>query len=58
MGTHIPRDQQRRKIKEHDDMARRRRASFKQYLRDLEEELLEADMAEETDDPLIEPQDD
>lgn len=31
-------------------MARRRRTSFKQYLRNLEEELLEDDMYDDEDD--------
>jgi hypothetical protein len=54
MGSHIDtRDQKRKKVKEHDEFARKRRASFKQYLRDIEEDLLDEDLAtnsEETDD--------
>lgn len=40
-----------RKHDQQDDLARRRRASFKQYLRDLEEDLLEDEilMDEELD---------
>lgn len=51
MGDHIDnRSSKRKKVKEHDEMARRRRTSFKQYLRDLEEELLEDDMYDDEDD--------
>lgn len=51
MGDHIDnRGSKRKKVKEHDEMARRRRTSFKQYLRDLEEELLEEDMYDDGND--------
>jgi hypothetical protein len=51
MGNHIDnRGNKRQKVKEHDELARRRRTSFKQYLQDLEEELLEADL--NSDDEL------
>ena len=52
MGNHIDnRAPKRKKIKEHDDLARHRRNSFKQYLRQLEEELLEDDLnADDTED--------
>lgn len=50
MGDHIDnRGSKRKRVKEHDEMARRRRTSFKQYLRDLEEELLEEDMYDNDD---------
>jgi hypothetical protein len=56
MGNHIDtRNQQRRKVKEHDEAARHRRASFKQYLRQIEEDLLEIDedlMETEDEDDL------
>lgn len=45
MGNHIDnRAPKRKKVKEHDELARQRRTSFKQYLRQLEEELLEDDL--------------
>ncbi len=51
MGDHIDnRAQKRKKIAEHDEAARKRRASFKQYLRQLEEDLLEDDLAYEEED--------
>lgn len=51
MGHHIPRDTQRQKLKERDEFARRRRTSFKQYLRDLEEEALDEELdVDELDD--------
>ena len=50
MGQHIPRDPRRKKVKEHDELARRRRTSFKQYLRDIEEEMLEEELATADED--------
>jgi hypothetical protein len=51
MGEHIDtRAPKRKKVKEHDEAARRRRASFKQYLRQVEEELLEEDLDDDFDD--------
>jgi len=53
MGDHIDnRAQKRKKVKEHDEAARHRRTSFKQYLRQLEEELLEDDLADDFQDNL------
>lgn len=50
MGDHIDnRAPKRKKVKEHDESARHRRTSFKQYLRQLEEELLEDDLASQDD---------
>lgn len=43
MGSHIPRDSRRQKVNEHDQTARQRRNSFKQYLRDINERLSQAD---------------
>jgi hypothetical protein len=41
MGTHIDtRTQHRQKTYEHDELTRRKRATFKQYLRHIEEDLL------------------
>ncbi len=51
MGNHIDnRAPKRKKVQEHDEAARRRRTSFKQYLRQLEEELLEDDLDAELPD--------
>jgi hypothetical protein len=44
MGEHIYRDPKKKKIKEHDTGARRTRVTFKNYLRALEEELLEEEL--------------
>ena len=45
MGSHIDtRGFKRKKLGESDDMARRRRATFKQYLQQIEEDLLEDDL--------------
>jgi hypothetical protein len=45
MGNHIDtRGSRRQKVREGDDLARRRRATFKQYLQQIEEELLEEDL--------------
>jgi hypothetical protein len=53
MGDHIDnRATKRKKVKEHDEGARHRRTSFKQYLRQLEEELLEDDLAGDSQDDL------
>lgn len=52
MGEHIDtRSPKKRKVKEHDELARRRRATFKQYLQQIEEDLLEAE--EDDDLPTI-----
>lgn len=53
MGNHIDiRDSRKQKIKEGDVLARKRRASFKQYLVQIEEDLRNEDMkAELTDLP-------
>lgn len=53
MGTHIPRDNRRKKVKEYDADARHRRTSFKQYLRNIEEEMLEEELAAVEDDADI-----
>lgn len=56
MGTHIDtRTQRRQKVKEHDRAARSRRATFKQYLRQIEEELIEDDL--QSDEDLHDTQD-
>lgn len=56
MGYHIDnRTKKHKKVKEHDENARRSRTSFKQYLRELEEELLEEDLT--SDDILEDDQD-
>jgi hypothetical protein len=44
MGEHIDtRNRKKPKLKEHDELARRRRATFKQYLAQIDEDLLEAE---------------
>jgi hypothetical protein len=51
MGSHVDtRERRRKQIKEHDESARKRRASFKQYLRRVEEEFLEDELPDEIDD--------
>lgn len=51
MGSHVDtRSRGKKKDKVYDDGARKRRASFKQYLRDLEEELLEEELEDLEDD--------
>lgn len=55
MGEHIDtRASKRKKVKEHDEGARHRRTSFKQYLRDLDEEILEQEL-EDVDDENYDP---
>jgi hypothetical protein len=50
MGEHIDnRSTTKKKVKEHDMGARRTRVTFKNYLRDLEEELLEDELQSEDD---------
>jgi hypothetical protein len=50
MGNHIDTRDKRKKVRENfDDAARRRKASFKQYLRDLEEELLDEELEDQTE---------
>ncbi len=45
MGEHIDnRGSRKKKVKEHDAGARRTRVTFKNYLRELEEELLEEEL--------------
>jgi hypothetical protein len=53
MGEHIDTraTQKRKKLKEHDTNARHARITFKRYLRDLEEELLEIEA--EAADPVL-----
>jgi len=46
MGTHVDTRDTRKKVREHDELARRKRATFKQYLRNIEEDLLEDDLGE------------
>lgn len=43
MGQHIDTRNQKRKVKEHDENDRRSKASFKQYLNQIEEDLLQDD---------------
>lgn len=53
MGTHIDtRQRKKQKSADFDKGARKQRASFKQYLRELDEELLEEEYKEDvfTDD--------
>jgi len=51
MGDHVDiRGGKRAKVREHDELARRRRATFKQYLRDIEEDFLEEEL--EAEDPV------
>ena len=55
MGEHIDNRKSGKKQKKKtyegaDELARRRRVSFKSYLREQEEELLEADLDEADDD--------
>jgi hypothetical protein len=50
MGQHINTKSTKRKVKEHDEGARRQRTSFKQYLRNLEESLLEEELEDDLDD--------
>lgn len=58
MGDHIDRKATKRgKQMSEDDLARRRRVSFKNYLREVEESLLE-DAIDENDDELNDDQDD
>lgn len=54
MGHHIDQRGQSKKkpIGESDRLARKNRASFKQYLRDLEEDLLEQDLNSDDEDPF------
>lgn len=55
MGQHFDqRAPKRKKVQEHDEAARRRRTSFKQYLRQLEEDMLEDELDEEVDSNLDE----
>jgi Lon protease-like protein len=55
MGNHIDvRGSRRQKVRESDPTSRRLRATFKQYLRDLEEDLLEEDLAAEDPDTPVE----
>jgi hypothetical protein len=50
MGEHIDtRNRKKPKLKEHDELARRRRATFKQYLAQIDEDLLEADLSSNLD---------
>lgn len=50
MGDHIDnRAPKRKKVREHDEGARHRRTSFKQYLRDLEEEILQQELEDDAD---------
>lgn len=45
MGNHVDtRDTRRQKVREHDELTRRNRVTFKQYLRHIEEDLLEDDL--------------
>lgn len=56
MGTHIDtRAVRRQKTYEHDELARRKRATFKQYLRHIEEDLL---IEEDADDQANDLEDD
>jgi hypothetical protein len=41
MGNHIDTRSRRNTVREHDELARKSRTTFKQHLRDIEEELLE-----------------
>lgn len=51
MGEHIDnRGSKKKKLKEHNTDARQNRITFKRYLRDLEEELLDLDL--EATDPI------
>lgn len=51
MGEHVDhRDKRKRALAEHPE-ARRRRATFKQYLQDIEEELLEAELLPDDEGP-------
>lgn len=53
MGDHIDnRAPKRKKITERDESSRKARASFKQYLRQLEEDLMEEDLAYEDDEDV------
>lgn len=59
MGKHIDtRPPRRVRSTDHDSLARRRRATFKQYLQDQEDELLEDELikADDTQDPADEPE--
>jgi hypothetical protein len=58
MGEHIDLrgPKKFKKIKEHNTDARHNRITFKRYLRDLEEELLDLDL--EATDPVEEPNQD
>ena len=55
MGSHIDtRQKQKQKHTNEDIGARKRRASFKSYLRQLEEDLLEQELeGDELDDPEV-----
>lgn len=56
MGEHIDnRAPKRKKVKEYDEGARHRRTSFKQYLRDLDEEILEQELEDAEDDENYDP---
>lgn len=59
MGEHIDirSPKKTKKLKEHDSNARQARVSFKRYLQNLEEELLEAEI-DVTDEPMFPNQDD
>jgi hypothetical protein len=51
MGNHVDTRSRKVKVREYDELARRKRATFKQYLRDVEEDFLEEDfnLSEETE---------
>jgi hypothetical protein len=50
MGEHIDNRGPKKKIKEHNTDARQNRITFKRYLRDLEEDLLDLDLEAEDDE--------
>jgi hypothetical protein len=52
MGEHIDNrgPKKKKKIKEHNTDARQNRITFKRYLRDLEEDLLDLDLEAEDDE--------
>lgn len=50
MGDHIDTRGTKKKVKEHDPNARRNRITFKRYVRDLEENLLNLDAEDDEDD--------
>ena len=52
MGNHVDSRGKKGTLREHDEQARHRRATFKQYLRNIEEDLLEDDLADA--DPIDE----